>query len=219
MIDKLAMMLGGRAAEETDFGDITTGASNDIEQGHQDGAGRWSREYGMSEKLGPQTFGEANHEVFLGRDFSANADYSHGGRLRDRQGDRAPDRRGVREGAQHPDRAARAARPDGQVLIERETVDKEELAALLLRQVGRVPREGGRREGCQGRGAEKEKDARGRAGRAEAAEAAEWPSRRWQPGVRRRPRGLEPSRDSAEPAAGTRMLRPARGHASRCRVP
>ncbi|MDO8986784.1 MAG: cell division protein FtsH, partial [Coriobacteriia bacterium] len=66
---------GGRVAEEIVIGDITTGASSDIERATKIAKQMVTR-FGMSEKLGPQTFGDANHEVFLGRDFSANADYS-----------------------------------------------------------------------------------------------------------------------------------------------
>ena len=69
--------------------------------------------FGMSDKLGPQTFGEANHEVFLGRDFSANADYSPEIAYEIDKEICAAHRRGVREGAHDPDRAPRAARPDG----------------------------------------------------------------------------------------------------------
>ena len=75
MLDEIAMLLGGRVAEELAIGDITTGATNDIERATKMAKQMVTR-FGMSEKLGPQTFGDANHEVFLGRDFSANADYS-----------------------------------------------------------------------------------------------------------------------------------------------
>jgi len=75
MLAEIAKMLGGRVAEETAIGDITTGASNDIDRATKIAKQMVTR-FGMSEKLGPQTFGDANHEVFLGRDFSANADYS-----------------------------------------------------------------------------------------------------------------------------------------------
>lgn len=74
MLDDIAVLLSGRAAEEIAVGDITTGASNDIERATQTAKNMVTR-YGMSDKLGPQKFGEANHEVFLGRDFSNNADY------------------------------------------------------------------------------------------------------------------------------------------------
>jgi cell division protease FtsH len=130
MTDNLAMMLGGRVAEETAIGDITTGASNDIERATKMAKQMVTR-FGMSEKLGPQTFGEANHEVFLGRDFSANADYSQEiayeidkeiSRLIDEAYEKA---RGIL--------TERRIQLDlmASVLIERETVDKEELAALL----------------------------------------------------------------------------------------
>lgn len=74
MLDDIAVLLSGRAAEEIALGDVTTGASNDIERATQMAKDMVMR-YGMSEVLGPQTFGEREHEVFLGRDFSANADF------------------------------------------------------------------------------------------------------------------------------------------------
>ncbi len=75
LADELAMLLGGRVAEELIVGDITTGAANDIER-----ATKVSRqmvtEYGMSDTIGPLTLGQKQHEVFLGRDFSSQPDYS-----------------------------------------------------------------------------------------------------------------------------------------------
>ncbi len=130
MLDTIAMMLGGRVAEELAIGDITTGASNDIERATKL-AKQMVMRFGMSEKLGPQTFGDAQHEVFLGRDFSANADYS-------------PEiafeidkeiRRMIDEAFDHAHEILSARRDQldlmARVLIERETVDKEELKALL----------------------------------------------------------------------------------------
>lgn len=75
MLDEIAVLLSGRAAEEIAIGDVTTGASNDIERASKVAKEMVTR-FGMSEKLGPQAFGDADHEVFLGRDFNANADYS-----------------------------------------------------------------------------------------------------------------------------------------------
>ncbi len=75
MVDKLAMMLGGRTAEEIMFLDPTTGASNDIEQATTL-ARRMVMEYGMSDRLGPINFGQHAGEVFLGRDYKQNQDYS-----------------------------------------------------------------------------------------------------------------------------------------------
>jgi cell division protease FtsH len=73
--DRLAMLLGGRTAEELIFAEITTGAANDIERATQI-ARAMVTEYGMSERLGPQQLGEKNTEVFLGRDIGRQANYS-----------------------------------------------------------------------------------------------------------------------------------------------
>src|SRR5690606_31583813 len=73
--DLLAMTLGGRTAEEVVFGEITTGAADDIER-----ATRIARsmvtEYGMSEKLGPQRFASRDGEPFLGREHGRSAEHS-----------------------------------------------------------------------------------------------------------------------------------------------
>ena len=73
--NEIAMGLGGRAAEEIIFGDVTSGAYSDI-QSATETAKRMVTIFGMSEKLGPRRFGSDQNEVFLGRDFSSNADYS-----------------------------------------------------------------------------------------------------------------------------------------------
>jgi cell division protease FtsH len=72
--DRLAVSLGGRAAEEITFGEITTGAQNDLEQATKL-ARKMVTEYGMSEKLGPRTFGQKQELVFLGREISEQRDY------------------------------------------------------------------------------------------------------------------------------------------------
>jgi cell division protease FtsH len=130
LTDNLAMFLGGRVAEELATGDVTTGASNDLERATKL-AKQMVMRYGMSDKLGPMTLGEPQHEVFLGRDFAANADYSpeiafeidkEVRRLVDGAFDRA------KEILTH-----RRAQLDlmADVLVERETVDKDQLQALL----------------------------------------------------------------------------------------
>ncbi|HJJ01180.1 MAG TPA: ATP-dependent zinc metalloprotease FtsH [Coriobacteriaceae bacterium] len=76
MIDNLAMFLGGRVAEEImNDGDVTTGASNDLERATKMAKAMVTR-YGMSDILGHQVYGEPNQEVFLGRDFGSTPDYS-----------------------------------------------------------------------------------------------------------------------------------------------
>ena len=130
MLDDIAMMLGGRVAEAIAMGDITTGASNDIERATKL-ARQMVTQFGMSDKLGPMTLGEGQHEVFLGRDFSATPNYSQEiafeidkevRRLIDESYDTA-----------HRILTERRVQLDlmADVLVERETVDKEELEALL----------------------------------------------------------------------------------------
>ena len=73
--DRLAMLMGGRVAEEIIFADPTTGASNDIEKATEI-ARKMVMEFGMSEKLGPMLYGKGSNEVFLGRDYGRQQDYS-----------------------------------------------------------------------------------------------------------------------------------------------
>jgi cell division protease FtsH len=76
MEGRIAICMGGRIAEEIFFNQFSTGASNDIQQA-TDMARAMVTEYGMSEKLGPLNFGAgANHEIFLGRDFSQQRQFS-----------------------------------------------------------------------------------------------------------------------------------------------
>ena len=75
LTDELAMLLGGRTAEEMIFSDPTTGAQNDIERATTI-ARQMVTEFGMSDALGPMRFGKVQGEVFLGRDFSTTPDYS-----------------------------------------------------------------------------------------------------------------------------------------------
>ena len=75
MLDQIAVLLGGRTAEEIFCDDITTGASNDLERATKIAHEMVTR-YGMSDELGTQVFGEAQHEVFLGRDYAQKNDFS-----------------------------------------------------------------------------------------------------------------------------------------------
>ena len=73
--DELAMLMGGRVAEEIVAGDVTTGAGNDIERATKI-ARQMVTEYGMSDSIGPRTLGQKQGEVFLGRDWGSTPDYS-----------------------------------------------------------------------------------------------------------------------------------------------
>jgi len=129
MRDQLAVLMGGRVAEEIYRGDITTGASNDLERATKI-ARSIVTQYGMS-PLGQQVFGQPNHEVFLGRDYGNTQDYS------DETAKRIDDEvaRIMREAhdrayeilSSHPEQMHLMAH----VLIERETVEGEACQALL----------------------------------------------------------------------------------------
>lgn len=75
LLNNLAILFGGRVAEELVLDHMTTGAGNDIEKATEL-AHRMVCEWGMSEKLGPMTFGKKEEEIFLGRDFTQKVDYS-----------------------------------------------------------------------------------------------------------------------------------------------
>jgi len=75
LLNNLVILFGGRVAEELVLEHMTTGAGNDIEKA-TDLARRMVCEWGMSEKLGPMTFGKKEEEIFLGRDFTQKVDYS-----------------------------------------------------------------------------------------------------------------------------------------------
>ncbi|MGH7827140.1 MAG: ATP-dependent zinc metalloprotease FtsH [Candidatus Binatia bacterium] len=75
LLNNLTILFGGRVAEELVLNHMTTGAGNDIEKATEL-AHRMVCEWGMSEKLGPMTFGKKQEEIFLGRDFTQTQDYS-----------------------------------------------------------------------------------------------------------------------------------------------
>ena len=74
-LDELAVLLAGHATEKKIFGEVTTGAQSDLKQATKL-ARKIVTEYGMSEKLGPRTFGEKEELIFLGREISEQRDYS-----------------------------------------------------------------------------------------------------------------------------------------------
>ncbi|WP_275084028.1 ATP-dependent zinc metalloprotease FtsH [Olsenella sp. An285] len=130
MLDQIAVLLAGRTAEELFCDDVTTGASNDLERATKLARTMVTR-YGMSEELGAQVFGEAQHEVFLGRDYANHQDYSAETAKRiDDEVERI-----MREGHERAREVLDGRRPQmdtmARVLLERETVEGEAVTALL----------------------------------------------------------------------------------------
>jgi len=128
--DTMAMTLGGRAAEELIFSEITTGASNDIEKVTAT-AKQMVMRFGMSEKLGPRVFGHDHGQPFLGREFSTEPDYS------DEIAREIDDE--VRRIIESAHKRASSILTEHQhdltkiseILVKRETIEKEEFLALL----------------------------------------------------------------------------------------
>jgi cell division protease FtsH len=128
--DTMAMTLGGRAAEEIVFQEITTGASNDLEKVTAT-AKQMVMRFGMSERLGPRVFGHDHGQPFLGREFSSEPDYS------DEIAREIDDEiRRIVEGAHQRAKDILGEHRESlttisEILLKRETIEKEEFVALL----------------------------------------------------------------------------------------
>ena len=128
--DTMAMTLGGRAAEEIVFGEVTTGASNDLEKVTAT-AKQMVMRFGMSEKLGPRVFGHDHGQPFLGREFSSEPDYS------DEIAREIDDE--IRRIVEEAHQAARAVLEEhrdkldvtSEILLRRETIEREQFIELL----------------------------------------------------------------------------------------
>ncbi|HVR32165.1 MAG TPA: ATP-dependent zinc metalloprotease FtsH [Acidimicrobiia bacterium] len=130
LVDQLAMLLGGRTAEELIYADPTTGASNDIQKATSI-ARKMVMEYGMSDRLGPLQYGKPAGEVFLGRDYTSGQDYS------DEVAASIDDEvRALISAAHEESRQILHAHRDAmermvERLLETETVDREEVAEIF----------------------------------------------------------------------------------------
>jgi len=128
--ETMAMTLGGRAAEEIIFGEVTTGASNDLEKVTAS-AKQMVMRFGMSEKLGPRVFGHDHGQPFLGREFSSEPDYSD-----DVAREIDAEIRRIVEEAHQVARDILAERRKeldvtSEILLRRETIDREQFLQLL----------------------------------------------------------------------------------------
>ena len=130
IIDKLSHMLAGRVAEEIRFEDITTGASNDLQRATET-ARRMVTQYGMSENLGPLTFGHDPAQPFMGRDYGMGQEYSD----ETAQKIDAEIRRVVDEAYDMASQLLTEHRAEldmiSLLLIDKETIDREEFDALV----------------------------------------------------------------------------------------
>ena len=126
----MTMALGGRAAEEITFGEITSGAYDDIERTTQ-WARRMVTEWGMSEKLGPLTYGMKQDEVFLARDMTRIRNYSEevAGLIDEevRKFVHIAYQRALKILTEHKDALDRVS----EILLEKETLEGKELEELL----------------------------------------------------------------------------------------
>jgi len=128
--DELAVLLGGRTTEELIFNEVTTGAQDDIKRA-TDAARMMVTDYGMSDKLGPRTYGHKEEMVFLGREISEQRDYS------DKIAEQIDDEvHNIIQGAYEVARGILAENKDklkriAETLLVKETLEGEELEALL----------------------------------------------------------------------------------------
>jgi cell division protease FtsH len=127
---RLAILMGGRAAEELIFNELTTGAGNDIEQATKI-ARKMVCEWGMSDILGPMTFGKKNEEIFLGREIQSHRDYSEAtARMIDEEVVRI-----VRKSQSTANQILKQNMGQlhnlAKALLEYETIDGEEVAAVM----------------------------------------------------------------------------------------
>jgi cell division protease FtsH len=130
LMEQMAMTLGGRSAEELVFHEVTTGAANDLEKVTST-AKQMIMRFGMSEKLGPRVLGRNHDQPFLGREMGNEPDYSE--EIAREIDDEI--RRVIEEGHELALRVLREQMDNlhklSQILIERETIDKDQFERLL----------------------------------------------------------------------------------------
>jgi cell division protease FtsH len=136
LMKALSVLMGGRAAEEIALNHMTTGAGNDLERA-TDLARKMVTEWGMSEKLGPLTFGKKDEQIFLGREIAKHKDYSEKTAV-----DIDEEVKAIVIEAYDTARNLLAANRDileafAKALLEKETMDGEEIDALIREAEGK----------------------------------------------------------------------------------
>ncbi len=129
---QLAIMMGGRLAEELFLDTMTTGAGNDIEQATEL-ARKMVCQYGMS-SLGPLTFGKQEEQIFLGREIAQHRDYSESTAVSIDEEVRGLVIGGYDRAKIHPDRNREALIRIAEALLERESLDAAEIQLLIAGQ-------------------------------------------------------------------------------------
>ncbi len=130
LINNIAILLGGRVAEELIFNDVTTGAGNDLERA-TDMARKMVCEWGMSEKLGPLTYGKKEEQIFLGREIAQHRDFSESTAV-------MIDEEVKRIVSENHDRVTKLLSDNidtlkrlAENLLERESLDKDEIDSIV----------------------------------------------------------------------------------------
>jgi cell division protease FtsH len=138
LLDSLAVLMGGRVAEELVLKEMTSGAGNDIERA-TDTARKMVCEWGMSEQLGPLTFGQKEEQIFLGREFAQHRDYSEETAV-------LIDKEISRIVTEAYDRAKKILQEKtdtlhalAEALLERETLVESDIDAIIAGEVREVP--------------------------------------------------------------------------------
>ncbi|MBM3204601.1 ATP-dependent metallopeptidase FtsH/Yme1/Tma family protein [Candidatus Uhrbacteria bacterium] len=129
-IEDIAVMLGGYAAEKTFFGEVTTGASNDMQQATKL-AKNMVTQWGMSDALGPRIYGEREDMIFLGREIHENRDYSESrAELIDTEVDTLI-QNGLKTALKIVSEQKEAMDRIANHLVEKETIERDEFAAVV----------------------------------------------------------------------------------------
>jgi len=129
-LNQIKHLFGGHIAEELMFGEVSTGSSNDIERA-SDIARRMVCEWGMSKKMGPLTFGKKNEQIFLGREISQHRDYSEGTAAAIDEEVKTIIEKNRAEAFEMIQQNMTAFKEMAEYLIERETLDSEEIKLIM----------------------------------------------------------------------------------------
>ncbi|HSG06361.1 MAG TPA: cell division protein FtsH, partial [Nitrospiria bacterium] len=130
LLNNLAILMGGRAAEEVVLKRITTGAGNDIERA-TNLARKMICEWGMSEKLGPLSFGKKDEEIFLGREIQTRRDYSETTAIEIDKEVRSLVTENYERAKQIIRENIKALRAIAEALLEKEVLDAPEIEQLI----------------------------------------------------------------------------------------